>query len=355
MSNPYLFPAIFSWPAAPGGQLFSYYAGGTVFAPTYAESGAINTNPVVLDANGSAAVRRDPDISYHFVLKDSTGQTTIWDADNWPSDAIFGAPTTIAAGATVDLGTAVAHSALIHGAGANITSFGVSANAGTPFYVATFDGVNTLINSSTLVLPGGANITTAAGDALLAFFNGTGWNVLFYQQGFVSGLPTGGGGGSIPVDTVLYQSVIFTVTSSTTLIQNPHLSTASLPVGDYEFELLVNLGSNSASNGGAVLELKQNGVKMTTGTNNLVLISVSTVNGVTTVSPNTSSGGTLFGYGTLSFGSPVATYDAVYLRGTFQVFVAGPLQLWFAQNSSSPATSSILAGSMLRVGSATSS
>lgn len=348
MSDPYLFVPIFSWPAAPGGLLFTYFAGGTVFAPTYAASGAINTNPVVLDANGSAAIRRDPDISYHFVLKDSTGQTTLWDADSFPADAIFGAPTTIAAGATVDLGTAVAHSALIHGAGATITSFGVSANAGTPFYVATFDGVNTLINSSTLVLPGAANITTAAGDAILAFFNGTGWNVLFYQQGFVSGLPTGGGGGSIPTDIVALKTSNQSITNTGTLFADGGLVTSSLPVGSYEYELLLNFYSNNATNGGFAMALKQNGVVL----KNYPTFIAYNVNGSGAVAATTSNTGVEQFYNTISAGAPILIYDTLYIRGTFQVSVPGPLQLWWSQTNSSSGNATLMANSMLRVGSA---
>jgi hypothetical protein len=65
-----------------------------------------------------------------------------------------------------------------------ITSFGVNYR-GPRFLV--FEGAVTLTNSSTLVLPGGANITTAAGDVLIAIPGATlgtadKWIVTAYQR-----------------------------------------------------------------------------------------------------------------------------------------------------------------------------
>lgn len=58
-----------------GGSLLSYVAGTTTPQATYTdETGATpNTNPVVLDSNGSAAVWIDPSLSYKFVLNDVNG------------------------------------------------------------------------------------------------------------------------------------------------------------------------------------------------------------------------------------------------------------------------------------------
>src|ERR1700757_861703 len=86
MTTPFLFVPTFSWPAAPGGLLYSYAAGGTTPKTTYSDAAGVvpNANPVVLDTNGSATVRLGSG-SYHFVLKDATGLTTIWDQDNYQS------------------------------------------------------------------------------------------------------------------------------------------------------------------------------------------------------------------------------------------------------------------------------
>src|SRR5271169_120976 len=60
-----------------GGKLYTYQAGsgGTVNQTTYQDAALAqpNTNPVVLDSTGTAAVRLDPTLSYEFVLKDSGG------------------------------------------------------------------------------------------------------------------------------------------------------------------------------------------------------------------------------------------------------------------------------------------
>ncbi len=80
MTAPYLNVPVFSWPAAPGGLLYTYAPGGVSAKTTYAEDGTTpNPNPVVLDVSGTAIVRGEG--LYHFLLKDSTGATTLWDAD----------------------------------------------------------------------------------------------------------------------------------------------------------------------------------------------------------------------------------------------------------------------------------
>jgi len=86
-SIPYLFVPVFSWPGAPGGKLHTYQAGSSSTPQTtYAEDGVTpNLNPVTLDSTGSAIVRLDPTLAYHFILKDSTDTTTLWDADTYQS------------------------------------------------------------------------------------------------------------------------------------------------------------------------------------------------------------------------------------------------------------------------------
>lgn len=85
MTTPFLFVPAFSWPAAPGGKLHTYAAGGTTPQGTWSDAAGTvpNTNPVTLDSNGLATVRLTTGLAYHFVLKDSTDTTTIWDEDNY--------------------------------------------------------------------------------------------------------------------------------------------------------------------------------------------------------------------------------------------------------------------------------
>lgn len=63
-----------------------------------------------------------------------------------------------------------------------ITSFG-AANAGC-WRILQFDGALTLThNATSLIIPGGANITTAAGDVLGVISEGSGnWRVIFYSR-----------------------------------------------------------------------------------------------------------------------------------------------------------------------------
>jgi hypothetical protein len=94
----------------------------------------------------------------------------------------------IASAATVDIGAQNTNFLRVTG-NTTITSFG-TAYKGPRFLV--FAGALTLTNSSTLVLPGGANITTSAGDCLIAIPGATlgtadKWIVTAYQKNAVPG------------------------------------------------------------------------------------------------------------------------------------------------------------------------
>jgi len=94
----------------------------------------------------------------------------------------------IASAATTDIGAQNTNFLRVTG-NTTITSFG-SNYKGPRFLV--FEGAVTLTNSSTLVLPGGANITTAAGDVLIAIPGATlgtadKWIVTAYQKNAVPG------------------------------------------------------------------------------------------------------------------------------------------------------------------------
>ncbi|MCA2864906.1 MAG: hypothetical protein IM323_16245 [Microcystis sp. M049S1] len=104
------------------------------------------------------------------------------DSLRWEQLFSQGQPVTLASAATTDIGAQ--NTVLLNITGTTtITSFGTNYNG--PRYVI-FDGVLTLThNATTLILPGGANITTAAGDSAIVVPNGTpanGWRVLGYQK-----------------------------------------------------------------------------------------------------------------------------------------------------------------------------
>jgi hypothetical protein len=100
---------------------------------------------------------------------------------------------TLASAGTVDIGGANSYAVDVTGT-TSITSFGANFNG--PRYVR-FTGALTLTHNATLLnLPGAANITTAAGDSLIATPNSTanGWNVTAFTR--AASLPASAGANS---------------------------------------------------------------------------------------------------------------------------------------------------------------
>jgi hypothetical protein len=88
---------------------------------------------------------------------------------------------TLASAATTDIGAAASYAVKITGT-TTITSFGTDGQG--PRFIR-FTGALTLThNASSLILPGGANITTAAGDTCIAIPipSGAGWYVSNYRR-----------------------------------------------------------------------------------------------------------------------------------------------------------------------------
>lgn len=94
----------------------------------------------------------------------------------------FAPGVTASSAATVDLGSLTSNVVTITGT-TTITSFGGTAASGYTYLIG-FSGALQLTNSGSLVLPGGANITTAAGDTCIAIKGATGsnWTVVSYQR-----------------------------------------------------------------------------------------------------------------------------------------------------------------------------
>jgi hypothetical protein len=89
----------------------------------------------------------------------------------------------IASAATLDIGAQLTSFLRVTGA-TGVTSFGTNYN-GPRFLI--FAGAVLLTHSATLVLPGAANITTAANDALIAIPISGGWQVVAYTK--AAGIP----------------------------------------------------------------------------------------------------------------------------------------------------------------------
>jgi hypothetical protein len=101
----------------------------------------------------------------------------------------------LTAAATINLANASGNYLHITGAFNGVNSFGICP-AGARF-ILVFDGVCTLTDSATLVLPGGSDITTAAGDCAMLVSEGSGsWRMVGFFP--ISG---GGGGGDITAVT----------------------------------------------------------------------------------------------------------------------------------------------------------
>ena len=112
------------------------------------------------------------------------------DVVNKRGDALTGAldwaaTVDVASAGTTDIGAANSNRVRVTGT-TTITSFGTGTHK---LRQVRFAGILTLThNGTSLILPGGSNITTAAGDAALAVSDGSGnWRVLVYQR--ASGKP----------------------------------------------------------------------------------------------------------------------------------------------------------------------
>lgn len=161
----------------------------------YFLAAATNTNATTLNPSGSGAIN---------ILKDTTSGPVSLTGGEIVSGNIVGVvysssagafhlidypidfkqtSTSIASASTTNLGTITTRNALITGT-TTITSFGSSASTDYPIYFLRFSGVLQLTHNGTaLILPGSANITTAAGDTAMAEYLGSGnWRVRSYQK-----------------------------------------------------------------------------------------------------------------------------------------------------------------------------
>lgn len=131
----------------------------------------------------------------------------------WPAASPVLADTTIASAATTDLGTSTTLSVVISGT-TGITSFGTQPYA---LRYIRFSGTSLVLthNATSLILPTGANIQTAAGDTCVAQSDGSGnWRVISYT-------PVGG----------TLQSTFSSVALTASFAQ---VATLSIPPGKWE-------------------------------------------------------------------------------------------------------------------------
>jgi hypothetical protein len=134
-----------------------------------------------LSADGQTPMTGNLNAGNNKITELAAGSAT-GDSLRWEQLFSQGQPANLASAATTDIGAQ--NTVLLNITGTTtITSFGTNYNG--PRYLR-FDGILTLThNATTLILPGGANITTAAGDSAIVVPNGTpanGWRVAGYQK-----------------------------------------------------------------------------------------------------------------------------------------------------------------------------
>lgn len=172
-----------------GGLLYTYAAGTTTPKATFttAAGDVSNANPIVLDSSGRAVIFIDG--AYKFRLETSTG-ALVRETDNIDSFEVASASATainwntadtLASAATVDIGAATSNYVIITGT-TTITSFGTIAQGAER--ILRFTGsLQITHNATSMILFGGANITTQAGDTCRVISEGGGnWRLLSYQR-----------------------------------------------------------------------------------------------------------------------------------------------------------------------------
>lgn len=111
------------------------------------------------------------------------------------------------ANATTEIGATAGTNILLTTGATTITGFVAAAAAGVWRNLRVSTGGITLTHSSTFVLPGAANIVTAAGDCFEAFYNGSAWIVRNYQK-------YNGQAITVPVETSTSKTGAYTVVPS---------------------------------------------------------------------------------------------------------------------------------------------
>lgn len=170
------------------GSFSPYTPGNPVVTGTVISSTAFNATQQDIAAGLSNAVTRDGQSPLTANLPAAGRKITglgagVVAGDSLRFEQLFsqGAEQDIASAATVDIGGLNTTIARITGT-TTITSFGTNYNG--PRYVRFAGALLLTHNATTLILPGGANITTAAGDRAILTPIGnpaTGWQVLAYE------------------------------------------------------------------------------------------------------------------------------------------------------------------------------
>lgn len=232
---------------------------------------------------------------------------------------------TIASASTTDLGSVASNIISVTGT-ATITALGSSASTANPLYFLRFTGAATLThNATSLILPGAASITTAAGDTAVAKYEGSGnWRVVSYTK--ANGQAVSGSGGMVLLATTNASGASSVAFSSTyiTSTYNKYVIEFDGVYGSVQTSLLFTV---SADNGSSYLssnykwtgfvQMPSSGTVSTYNNNAASNIDLSGAGGDTIIATSTVSAA-----GTLKFANPSAskTFSLIWdiVSGNYQ-------------------------------------
>lgn len=165
----------------------SFGSSASTSAPVYTVrfSGSLTlTNSTSLILPGAANIKTQAGDCGFFKYEGSGNWRCIsYTPANGTPVTMTGAEASLASAATCDLGTTGVSMVNVTGT-TNISSFGSTATTADPVYVVRFSGALTLtFNATSMILPGGVNLTVAAGDAaVMEYLGSSNWRMLIYQS-----------------------------------------------------------------------------------------------------------------------------------------------------------------------------
>lgn len=246
---------------------------------------------------------------------------------------------TVASAATVDLGAQTSSTVLVTGV-TGVTSFGSSAPVSGVLYLVRFSGSLLLTNSSNLILPGGLNITTLAGDSLTAKYEGTNvWRVTEYNRAI--DVPTSSSGDTIRrgIAVCKIKSALTAKTTTTALANDPDLAYAIPVAGTYAIDVLVPVSGGA---GGVAFNLNFSGA-ITTSIALIELIANSTPVADKSLAISAAVATVL------QSAAAVTTLDVIRIQATLVAGGAGTVAVAWAQNSSNAAATNFGQGAYMNV------
>jgi hypothetical protein len=171
-------PAVATAPTGSGWMVRNAGTAALTIDPSGAET--INGASTLVLQAGQAAFIFDGGTSWECIIAGQAVNSSVI------ADSASGAPVDIASAATTDIGVATSPNVRVTGT-TSITSFGTVA-AGTRRFLAFAAALTLTHNATSLILPGVANITTAAGDTAVARSLGSGnWVIESFTR--AAGLP----------------------------------------------------------------------------------------------------------------------------------------------------------------------